>query len=105
MELLHGLVVVVVATAAVIAFGLSIFVSYFVIKAWWPLLAGAAAGYFVWMHLDNDLGIVCVVAGVIGQFVLYHHRKKMHPEVLAQAQTADNERYVGEYYFPRYFDQ
>lgn len=104
MEILHGLIVVIVAGAAVIAFGLSVLVSYFLVQKIWPLLVGAGGGYVIWEYFDPDLGIAFAVLFAFVQIAWWHSRRKLRSEYLADPANTPQKHYNQEIYIPRYFD-
>ena len=104
MEILHGVVVVVVAGAAVIAAGISLLVLYFLVQAIWPVMIGGLGGYLIWTNLDQDLAILFGIASLVVQIWWWKHTRKNEYAIMAGLEEGHKRRHNEELTLPRYFD-
>ena len=103
MDILHGLVVIVVAGAAVIASGLAIFVLYFLVQKIWPVMIGGLGGYLIWKNFDTDLGILFAILFCVIQFWWWRRSKRnlyspLVDPTLVQKKKPRGEDYIYEFY-------
>ncbi len=102
MEILHGVVVVVVAGAAVIAAGISLLVLYFLVQSFWPVMIGGLGGYLIWTNLDQDLAVIFGIVSLVTQIWWWRHTRKNDYGMMA-LEKGKQKRYE-ELTLPRYFD-
>lgn len=102
MEILHGVVVVVVAGAAVIAAGIALLILYFLVQSIWPIMIGGLGGYLIWTNLDQDLAVIFGVISVVTQIWWWKHTKKNDYGLMALERG--KQKHYEELTLPRYFD-
>ena len=104
MEILHGIVVIVVAGAAVIAFGVAVLVFYFAVQKLWPAMIGAAGGYYLWRNFDDDVSVVFALMCLVVQIFWWQHTKKDFAGPMGDPAVDKKKHHNEELYLPRYFD-
>ncbi len=104
MEFLHGLVVVVVAGAAVVAFGVSCLIFYFLVQKIWPIFIGGLGGYLIWKNFDTDLGVIFGLLLFVVQLWWWKRLRKDYIGPIKDPKSGNKKRYTEETYMPGYFD-
>ena len=104
MEILHGIVVIVVVGGVLIALGLALVVSYFMIQVIWPAVVGAGGVYLLWMHVDQDIAVFFGFLSLAVQIWWILHTRKNRRDPFTHPPDSQNTYNQGRYNTPGYLD-